>query len=139
MALTRKLIAKSLGGAAGLGSLASAGIHQGFGGPEVADTLKAAEGAVPALFLAQIEAAWVGATAAFVWLGVGLSMAALSRPGWLFSLGRVGALYFAAIAAAFVWSGDRWGLPAPAPQIWLLGLLAVLSAGAAWLAAPRRP
>lgn len=134
-----RLVARGCGGAAAAGSLLAAGIHQGFGGPEVAETLRAAADAVPAGYLVQIEAAWVGATLVFVLLGVGLGMAAWRRTGWLHSLGLAAAIWFAGIAVAFLWAGPRWGEPGVAPQAVLLFILAALCAVAWRATAPRRP
>jgi hypothetical protein len=134
----KSLFAKTLGGGAGLGALLAAGIHQGFGGPETAEVLARAQGQVPPALLVQIEAAWIAATASFLLLGVGLLMAAVSRPGWLYSLGRAAAAWFAAVAAAFLYSAPRWGEAGVSAQAWLLAFLAVLAGLAAWLASPRR-
>ena len=132
------LVAKSSGIAAGVGSLLAAGIHQGFGGPEVSETLTAAQGQVPAGFLAQIEAAWIAGTASFVLLGVGLLWAALQRQGWLYSLGRAAAVWFVVVAIAFVWVAPNWGAGGVPAQAMLLLILGGLAAVASALSAPRR-
>lgn len=134
---TRELIAKAAGGAAGIGALLAAGVHQGMGGPEVEETLVAAQGQVPAAFLAQIEAAWLGATVMFVLIGGGLLAAAFRYRGWLVSLGRLAAVWFAAVGLAFVWAGPRWGDDALSPQFVLLFVLAALAAVASTFAGPR--
>lgn len=134
---TRATLAKGLGVAAGAGSLLTAGLHQGWGGAETAQALTAAQGQVPALYLVQIEAVWAGATLVFVLLGLGLVLAGLRRPGWLWSLGRPAAVWFLGLAAAFVWVGPRWGYGEIAPQVFLLLILAALAAAAAWAGGPR--
>jgi NhaP-type Na+/H+ or K+/H+ antiporter len=115
----------------------AAGVHQGFGGPEVVATLKPAQGVVPDGHLVQIEAAWLGMTAMFVLIGLGLLGAALRRTGWLYSLGMGAAVWFASIAAAFLWAAPRWAAPDFPPQAVLMVILAGLAGAAAVAAAPR--
>ncbi len=135
---SRETVARAAGFAAGLGALLAAGVHQGFGGPEVNEVLARAQGEVPPLFLAQIDAVWVGATLLMAMLGAGLIAAALRYQGWLVTLGRAAAVWFAGLGLAFIWSSGRWCVEGLAAQAWLVFPLAALAALASALADRRR-
>jgi hypothetical protein len=139
MPLTRLRAAKTCGVAAGVGSILTAGLHQGLGGPEVEVALSFADGQAPAAHLAQVEASWMALTAMFVLIGVGLVMAGWRRPGWLVSLGGASAVWFLGCSAAFLWASGNWNVEGVPAQAVLLGVLGGLAGAAALLAAPRRP
>lgn len=130
-------IARICGLVAGFGCLLTALVHQALGGPETHEALVAAQGQVPPLYLAQIEAVWLGVTWALVLFGVALILAALRRRGWLYTIGFAAALWMGGLAAAFVWAAPRWGGQMLEPQALLLGGLAVIAAISAHFAGPR--
>jgi hypothetical protein len=134
---TFERIGQACGLFAGIGALLAAGVHQGLGGPETADVLSAAQGQVSAEILAQTEAVWIAGTISFVLFGLGLIWAAWKRRGWLYSIGGMAAIWFGAVAIAFVVVGPRWGADGLAPQTVLLAILAGLSGAAALSVRPR--
>jgi len=134
----RSILARIAGFAAGLLALLAAGVHQGLGGPETVEVLERVRDKVSPALLAQIEAAWIAGAASFLTFGVGLLIAATVRPGLLLVLGGLASAWFAAVAAAFLYAGPRWGEASAAPQVWLLVLMALLSGAAAWLSVARR-
>lgn len=135
---SRETIARAAGLAAGLGSLLAAGIHQGFGGPETTEVLARAQGEVPGLLLAQIEAVWLATTLILALFGAALIAAALRYHGWLVTIGRAAAFWFAGLGLAFVWAAGRWQAEGALGQLLLVFGLAAFSALAATLADRRR-
>ena len=121
-----------------MGALLAALIHQGFGGPETTEVLARAQGEVPGLFLAQIEAVWIGTTLILALFGLALGAAAFRYHGWLVTVGRAAALWFAGLGLAFIWSVGRWQAEGALPQVLLVFGLAAFSALAAVLADRRR-
>lgn len=115
----------------------AAGVHQGHGGPETTEVLTAAQGQVPPALLAQTEVVWIAGTISFVAFGVALIWAGWRRRGWLYSIGGLAGLWFAAVAIAFVLVGPHWRATGVPPQAVLLAILATLSGVAAWSVKPK--
>ena len=122
---------------AGVGALFAASIHQGFGGPETAEVLTAAQGQVKAELLVQTEATWIAGTISFVLLGASLIWAGWKRRGWLYSIGGLAAFWFGGTAMAFAMVSARWGYDGIAPQAILLAILTGMAAFAAWNVRPK--